>query len=65
MRKPSPIRVWNWLAVAGLLSCLTPFAAAQTTPKVWKDPATGHSLTPTQKLFARIPISQPLKRGSL
>src|SRR5713226_2965305 len=48
MRKPSPIRVWNWLAVAGLLSCLTPFAAAQQTPKVGKDPATGHSTTQAQ-----------------
>jgi hypothetical protein len=48
MRKPGPIRVWNWLAAAGLLLCLASFAAAQTTPKVWKDPATGHSLTAAQ-----------------
>src|SRR5712691_2370030 len=48
MRKPSPIRVWNWLAATGLLFCLASFAAAQKTPQVWKDPATGHSLTPTQ-----------------
>src|SRR6266849_5788550 len=48
MRKPSPIRVWNWLAAAGLLFCLASFAAAQQTPKVWKDPATGHSTTQAQ-----------------
>src|SRR5713226_454418 len=48
MRKSSPIRVWNWLAAAGLLFCLASFAAAQKTPKVWKDPATGHSTTQAQ-----------------
>ena len=54
MRKPGPIRVWNWLAAAGLLFCLASFAAAQKTPKVWKDPATGHTTTQAQKLFARM-----------
>src|SRR5712692_6285532 len=48
MRKPSPIRVWNWLAAAGLLFCLASFAAAQQTPKVGKDPATGHSTAQAQ-----------------
>jgi len=48
MRKPSPIRVWNWLAAAGLLFCLASFAAAQKAPKVGKDPASGHSLTAAQ-----------------
>jgi len=48
MRKSEPVRVWNWLAAAGLLFCLASFAAAQKTPKVGKDPATGHSTTQAQ-----------------
>src|SRR5712692_8116751 len=59
MRKPSPIRVWNWLAAAGLLFCLASFAAAQNTPKVWKDPATGH--TTTQAQTAAPALHSPVK----